>query len=184
MYGSESLVRAGLHSLGKTFLATHRFPRREFWVRLATLWLSFLGLASAVLTLLGSHFSPRLAAVCVSIALAIAAAFSWPLLRRPHLPDIDIYQGRLRVRCPCSIEMAHEVGDLAQHYYGSASIAPERYEQLRVKNPLILACLTNGAGEFLGYFDIIPLKHDFAHMFRKGIVTESQMTHEDVQRRS
>jgi hypothetical protein len=67
-------------------------------------------------------------------------------------------------------------------YVASVTIEPEIYEQLRVKNPYILACLTDRRGKFLGYFDAIPLEASFANAFLKGTVTEAQITHEDVLR--
>jgi hypothetical protein len=43
-----------------------------------------------------------------------------------------------------------------------------------------MACLTDLRGEFMGYFDAIPLVDSFARTFIRGDVTEAQITHEDV----
>jgi hypothetical protein len=48
------------------------------------------------------------------------------------------------------------------------------------ENPNILVALTGAKGEFLGYFDVIPLKCSFAEFFLAGRVSEKDITKDDV----
>ena len=60
------------------------------------------------------------------------------------------------------------------------TIDPQNYNAIWAKNPNVLACLTTDSGQFLGYFDVIPLKSSFAEMFIAGKLTEDQLTHDEV----
>jgi len=80
-------------------------------------------------------------------------------------------QSRAILQCPVGPELAHRAISLAAECYGSDTMPAARFELLRAKNPNILACLTNVRGEFLGYFDLFPLKPDIAELFLWGGVT-------------
>jgi hypothetical protein len=103
-----------------------------------------------------------------------------------HLPDVDVIPlhvgstERLGIQCPCDLRLTSEAARLAQYFYGSATISADKYEPLHVKNPYILACLVDVHGEFLGYFDVIPMKQSFAELFLQGTVTEKDLTHEHI----
>lgn len=81
------------------------------------------------------------------------------------------HQSRAILQCPVGLELARQATRLATECYGSDTMPAARFEQLRAKNPNILACLTNARGEFLGYFDVFPLKPDIAELFLSGGVT-------------
>ena len=78
------------------------------------------------------------------------------------------HQSRAILQCPASPELARQATDLARESYGSDTMPAARFELLRAKNPNILACLTNAQCEFLGYFDVFPLKPDSAELFLSG----------------
>jgi len=78
------------------------------------------------------------------------------------------YQSRAILQCPVGLELAREASSLAKESYGSDMMPVARSELLRARNPNILACLTNGGDEFLGYFDVFPLKPDIAALFLSG----------------
>ena len=58
----------------------------------------------------------------------------------PLNPDL-ISANKTYVHCPCDLKLADAAKQLAQDSYPiDRSIAPDRFEQLRVKNLVILAC--------------------------------------------
>jgi len=81
------------------------------------------------------------------------------------------HQSRAILQCPVDPELARQAISLAADCYGSDTMPAARFELLRAKNPNILACLANAQGEFLGYFDVFPLKPDIAELFLSGEVT-------------
>jgi len=120
----------------------------------------------------------------VIFALSIALIINKRLWRKRHLPVKDMFPdsagGRTSLRCPCDLRLADQAKRLAHYWYPTDTISPERFEQLRVKNPNILVCLVGERGDLLGYFDVIPIKDSFAQQFLRGKVTESQISHEDI----
>ena len=78
------------------------------------------------------------------------------------------HQSRAILQCPVGPELARQATSLATQCYGSDTMPAARFELLRAENPNILACLTNVRGEFLGYFDVFPLRPDFAELFLSG----------------
>lgn len=146
-----------------------------------------VGAVSAVLGILDIHFSLLGTSLLAVIALAGSASFHLFRLAAPQVavddviaPDDDDH-APLALHCPCDIKLASEASRLADECYsGSITIDANVFEQLRVKNPLILACLTDRRGQFVGYFDIIPLYEPFARSLIQGHVTESKISHEDV----
>jgi hypothetical protein len=171
--------------MGKASLVRRLLQRRDFAVSFWATFLAILALPSAILGIMGAHVSV-LSTVWLSIfALSLSLIVNRRLWRKRHLVVKDIFpnqvgSGRTILRCPCDLKLADEAKRLAHYWYPTDTIAPERFEQLRVKNPYILVCLVGERGELLGYFDVIPLKPSFAEQFLRGSITESQITHEDV----
>jgi hypothetical protein len=164
----------------------HDGRHRQAIATLAGTFIAVLAVPSAILTLLGAHFSMGLTTGLVAGATIISLGVNWSRLRVPHLPVDDILpiaidrRPKRRLHCPCELSMVTQVGQIARRFYGSSTIDVERYEQLRLKNPFILVCLTAGDGLLNGYFDIIPLRPAFGEMFLRGRTTERDITHEDV----
>lgn len=186
MHSAESLVWSGFYSMGKAGPIKKIVRRKEFMIGFWGTFIAVLALPSAVLTFLGTHFSVGLTVSLILFALSLSAVVNRYRWKTRHLPVEDIVPddievvSRTSLCCPCDLKLANQVGRLAQYYYGGTSISPVHYEPLRVKNPYILACLLGSRGDFLGYFDVIPLKESFATLFLQGRVTEKDMTHEDI----
>ncbi|MDX6404599.1 MAG: hypothetical protein QOH70_2054 [Blastocatellia bacterium] len=171
--------------MGKASLIKRILQRRDFAVSFWATFLAILALPSAVFTIVGMHVSAISTGWMVLFALSFSLILNRHLWRKRHLPIKDIFpnavgSGRAILRCPCDLKLADEAKRLAQYWYPTETISPERFEQLRVKNPNILACLVGDRGDLLGYFDVIPLKESFAQQFLRGTITESQITHEDI----
>jgi hypothetical protein len=161
--------------------------RREFYVRLGATFAAIIGVAAAILGIIGWQLG-LIQALLFSLGALLAAGitnFRWLIAPQVAVDDIlaqDIDDSRpTRLHCPVDLRLASKAIDLARYCFAaSVSIQPSAYEQLRVKNSCILGCLTDHDGEFLGYFDAIPLREEFARAFLLGLVTETQITHEDV----
>jgi len=114
------------------------------------------------------------------LAFALALNRTWLITKNlPPVISSAEFEHR-RLHCPCDMKLAEQVGQLAEECYRGENISPVKYEALRVKNPYILACLTGAQGNFLGYFDVIPLQDHFGALFLQGQVTEKEITHEDI----
>lgn len=170
--------------MGKASLVKTILQRRDFAVSFWATFLAVLSLPSAIFTIVGVHASIISAAWLLMFALSVALIANKRLWRKRHLPVKDMFPdsgtGRTFLRCPCDLRLADQAKRLAQYWYPTETIPPERFEQLRVKNPNILVCLVGERGDLLGYFDVIPIKDSFAQEFLRGRITESQITHEDI----
>jgi hypothetical protein len=161
--------------------------RKDFLLRAGAIFAGFLGLVSGALDIAGWHLNLGFALGFLAAALVCAGLIA----RRETVPDLlsvpDILErdfdkdAKPHIICPCDLKLSAQARELAHECFtGNSTITPDVFEQLRVKNPFILACLVDGMGELLGYFDVIPIRETFARAFLKGLVGEEQMTHEDV----
>ena len=173
--------------MGKVRRLVALIREKKFLLSFAASFAGFLGATSAVLSITGIQFQIGTAILIIVGALGLSVAIHLRRLVAPQVAVDDVlYSDNIDVllthlHCPCDLSLSNQAKELAQHcYVASVTIEPEIYEQLRVKNPYILACLTDRRGKFLGYFDAIPLEASFANAFLKGTVTEAQITHEDV----
>lgn len=173
--------------MGKTRQLVAALRRKDFLLKAGSIFAAVIGFASAALELAGWHLQLIYVVCFVTAALLAAAYIAHRQLVTPQISVGTVLEGDIdkrpsvRVRCPCSINQSVLAKKLAQTCFaGQSTISPDIYEQLRVKNPLILACLIDRGENLLGYFDVIPLRETFAHAFLRGLVGEDQMTHEDV----
>lgn len=172
--------------MGKASLIKNLARRKEFMPSFWGTFLAVLGLPSVFLTLLGMHFSIGLTIGLVLFAFLFSAIANRRKWKKRHLPVQSIIPreigvtGGMRLHCPCDSRLTNEAKRLAQYWYPSETISPDKFEQLRAKNPNILVCLTGVNGDLLGYFDVLPLKESFAEFFLRGNITEWEITHEDI----
>lgn len=173
--------------MGKAARFTRNLVRKEFLVAFGGTFFAILGLVATVLAILDWRLALLQSIAVASLGLVAAVWINWKKLLPPQvaiddaLPHLDQVSSPRRFRCPTDIRLAKQAAKLAEKCFaGSVTISPNSYEQLRVKNTYILACLTDEHGQLLGYFDAIPLRESFAIPFLRGSVTEDQITHEDV----
>ena len=159
----------------------------EFVFGVAATFAAILGVTSAILSITGMQFHIGIALLLIAVALAATILFHFRGLVSPQVAVDDVLSSDnldtllTHLHCPCDLGLSTEAKNLARDCYATrVTIGPDLYEQLRVKNPFILACLTDRRGKFLGYFDAIPIRESFAGTFLGGRVTETQITHEDV----
>lgn len=158
--------------------------RVGFGVAFASTLALILGLLSAVLTIIGMHFTVAISCTCVLVSALLALGLNFERLRSrqasPAALQAALAGGKRQIVCPCETEQSREASILARTCFGSETISPDKYEQFRLKNPNILACLKASDGRFLGYFDVIPLADTFGTIFIDGRVGEKDITHEYV----
>lgn len=161
--------------------------RRRILLPILGTSIAILGAVSAFFGIVDIHLGAVGTGLLAILILISSAIFH---LRRPVMPQVavddviapeDDSYSPLDLHCPCDRALALEATKLADDCYsGSITIEASIYEQLRVKNPLILSCLTDRRGRFVGYFDVIPLSEPFAQSLIHGQTTESHISHEDV----
>jgi|ERR1700734_817351 len=161
--------------------------RKDFLLQLGATMVAIIGIASAVMGITDTHFNVGNTVLLFVVAFASSFLVNARSLITPQVSVDDVVPFEIgddffvRVHCPCDLRLSAEAKRLASQCFATSyTIAPEIYEQLRVKNPYILACLTDNRGVFLGYFDVIPVKEGFAAPLIKGAITEASITHEDV----
>jgi hypothetical protein len=161
--------------------------RKEFYLRAGATFVAIISVASALITIADIHLNFGGAVALTLLALLLSCAVNFRHLIVPQVvvddvlaADIDA-NAQTYLHCPCDLKLASAAKKLAESCYAmSVTIEPDTFEQFRVKNPYILACLTDSQSQFVGYFDAIPLRESFAKPFLQGLVTEAQITHEDV----
>ena len=163
--------------MGKTGRLVRAALRKEFVISFVTTFLLYLGVPATLVSLIGGYFSLRVTSGLAVVAFLIAALTHKNKLKpRWHLGLSD----KKILRCPCDYDLTARVAELARYEFGRDTIPLAKYEPLRAKNRNILVCLTGLNGEFLGYFDVIPVKRGFAELFLQGKVSEKDLTHEQV----
>jgi len=173
--------------MGKAHWLKILVPRREFFVRSAGTALAIVAAVSAAVGIADVHL-PQPAIIALIFAIFIVSALiNMRSLISPNLvvgktmlPELtdDFF---VRVHCPCDSRLTSEAKKLAKLCFSATyTIAPNVYDLLRAKNPYILACMTDSRGNFLGYFDMIPVKETFALQLKRGKITEEDITDEDV----
>jgi hypothetical protein len=187
LHHAKSLAQSGFHFMGKVRQLMALAQRRQFYIRLGATFAAITGIASAILGIVGWQLGLIEALLLAFGVLLVSGIANFRLLIAPQVVVDDILAQDIddsrptRIHCPVDLKLASKAISLARDCFAaSVSIEPSAYEQLRVKNPYILGCLTDHDGEFLGYFDAIPIREEFARPFLQGFVTEAQITHEDV----
>lgn len=144
----------------------------EFLVPFVGTFLAALGVPTAILTMLGGHLSVRVTLALVLIAIATALILNGRVLIGAGSWNLP---GKRTLRCPSDLQLTKQVAKLAREEFGRQTISLSNYEPLRNKNKYILSCLVAANGEFLGYFDVVPLKKNFAELFLEGTVGEHDL---------
>jgi hypothetical protein len=163
--------------MGKTGRLVRAGLRKEFVISFVGTFLLYLGVPATLASLIGGSFSIRVTSALAVVALLITALTHKNKLKPPWRVGLS---DKKILRCPCDYNLTARVADLARYEFGRDTIPLVKYEPLRAKNPNILVCLTGLDGEFLGYFDVIPIKKSFAELFLQGKVSEKDLTHEQI----
>lgn len=163
--------------MGKTRRIVRAALRKEFVISFVSTFLLYLGIPATLISLIGGHFSVGITSGLAVVALLVTTVTHKNKLR--YRWDLGVSDQKI-LRCPCDYNLTARVAELARYEFGRDTIPLTSYEPLRAKNRNILICLLGINGEFLGYFDVIPVKKSFAELFLQGKVSEKDLTHEQI----
>ena len=150
-----------------------------------------LGLISSVLTLFTLSFSKLSmyvgGVILAMTAIALCVVYKW--MPKGNLPDgmVDIVEeleqnsrnARFKIVFPCDDQYFEGANKLAREKFGKNSVSRRTVNDWKKRNELILTCLLDN-NRLVGYFDILPLKNDFAQKLIKGEVGEKDIRAEDI----
>jgi len=145
-----------------------------------------IGLASGILTIFPipekSNFTNL---IILSICLFISVIATLILYQLKHIPDEEIWmletpRDKPTLVFPYQKTYLKAANSLARSHYGKSSIDYDIVRKWYEKNPLILTILTNSHNKFVGYFDILPLRPDFAKDLIEGTIKEKDIRHYDI----
>lgn len=163
--------------MGKVTRVVRNTFSKEFLPPFVAAFLGFLGVPATVIDLLGGHLSVGVTSGLVAFSVAASAFVNrrrWqPKTLWPILPGA-------RISCPCDDDLTRKATDLANYEFGRNRISVSNYEPLRARNPFVLSCLVGPTGDFLGYFDVFPLKKSFADLFIQGTINERDLKPEHI----
>jgi hypothetical protein len=165
--------------MGKIGRIARTAVRKDYLLSFTGTFVAVLAVPAAFVSMLGGHLSVRMTSFLTLVAVSTSAVVNrhkWST----KLPVKVIMPGKKTLRCPSDLNLTRQSVKLARYEFGRNTISLTNYEPLRAKNSYILVCLTGGDGEFLGYFDVFPLKATFAELFLQGRVGEKDLTHEDI----
>lgn len=162
--------------MGKVGRLVHNTFRKEFLPAFIGTFLAVLGVPATVIGLLGAHFSVGVTSGLIGFSLVVSA-----FLNRHRWRPLTVFpKPGGRIRCPCDDELTKKAVQLANYEFGRNRILIDQYKPLRAKNPYLLGCLVGPTGDFLGYFDVFPLKKSFAELFIDGTVSEKDLKTEYI----
>ncbi len=162
--------------MGKVGRLIHNSLRKEFLPAFIGTFLAVLGVPATVIGLLGVHFSVGVTSGLIVFSLIVSA-----FINRHRWRPLTVFPKRGgRIRCPCDDELTRKAAELAKYEFGRNTLPITHYASLRSKNPCILGCLVGATGDFLGYFDVFPLKKSFAELFIQGTVAEKDLKPEHI----
>lgn len=115
----------------------------------------------------------------ISISL-IGGTFAWLSTKPVHLPeevfpDAEKVDGKALLEVPTPYHMLVVANKHAQAVYGSDGLALADVEKWWKQNPFVEAVLRSESGDYLGYFDILPLTESGANLVESGKTTEREI---------
>ncbi len=158
----------------------------------ATNWLiaftSGVGALSAIVALLPAvRFDILRSAFVLFGCATLAAVYAYVRSQPMHLPVEEVAPAGLSAGqhmeavTGCNRSLVAQAHALAERAYGSVTPIPrERYEQWLMVNCNILVCLLDRSRRVVGYFDVLPLRDDFAEFLICGDVDELKIRREHV----
>jgi hypothetical protein len=145
-------------------------------------FVAVVGAMSAIIALTPVKMTPALSVGTLTVAVFASGLWASYVTKPRHLPSPDElpFKAGTRLQWPCDTTFARQASAMAKRFYGQEAIRFERYELWRIANPDILVCLIDASHEVVGYFDVLPLKHEAMEMFIQGSLVESKFSHEDI----
>ena len=80
-----------------------------------------------------------------------------------------------KILFPFKDKYLKSINKIANGYYGKSNANIQIVKAWYAKNPLVVVTLADRHNKIIGYYDILPLKDDFAREFIEGRVTEKEI---------
>jgi hypothetical protein len=152
---------------------------RKILKRLGLAIVALIGLLSSIATLF--QFIPWQVWAIALIFCVIGAFFLlWRSTKPVHLPeevivDCKNIDGPVFLEVPMPHHMLVAANKHASKIYGKNALKLSKVESWYRVNPYVGAVLRSQYGEYLGYFDILPLGEEAAKLLIAGQLTESEI---------
>jgi len=155
------------------------------------IFIGAVGLLSSIVTTLTASFNKNsvLLGVILLLVTALIVFIILYLIPKESLPSgietvADAINNNntsknIKIIFPCDIGYYRAVNKLAKEKFGKNSASTSAANDWQKKNEYILTCLTDN-NLLVGYFDILPLKPDFAQRFISGEVGEKDIRAEHL----
>jgi hypothetical protein len=146
--------------------------------RFLTVEIPLLAIVSALTTLLPIVPWPYWLTLA-ALGTGLGFVWAWRGRFRTHLP-IDVFdemetdQGVV-LEVPGSHDMLVAANSHVKHVYGHDSLSLAEVERWWGRNPWVFAALRSASGEYLGYFDVLPLTEDGVRLIESGSFDEKDI---------
>lgn len=170
----------------RRLIASLRITDRRLLQDLIVAWAGLVGLIAAVIALVPAvPFTWPRSIVLLVATFLLAGFYSWRRTQPTHLSIeeylLDPVAAAFTTQSPSSRQLAAQANRIAHSAYGSISpIEEDRYEQWRLKNDKILACVLDRSRQVVAYFDVLPLNKSFFNHLKHGLVTEHDIRYEHI----
>lgn len=167
---------------------TAKVRNRDFAVNWLIAFTSGVGALSAIVALLPAvRFDVVRSSFVLFGCTTLAAVYAFAKSRPMHLPVDELAPPGLspgqhmEAVTECNRSLVAQAHTLAERAYGAVPAIPvERYEQWLMVNRNILVCLLDRSRRVVGYFDVLPLRDDFAEFLICGDVDELKIRREHI----
>lgn len=161
------------------------------WKKRASVATGVIGVISSILSLLTANFNTNslITGLCLLVASTLIIIAIIYIIPKNNLPsglefianemDNNISKQTMRIVFPCDKDYYREANKLAKEKFGKNSVSTRTVNDWQKKNRYILSCLTDN-NKMVGYFDILPLKTDFAKRLINGEVGENDIRAEHI----
>lgn len=119
------------------------------------------------------------------LAIGISALWTYYTTRLLQFPeevilDVDTTDGQVFLEAPTPYHMLKAANHHARQLYGHDALTFGEIERWWQQNPFVEAVLRSESGDYLGYFDILPLTKEGAGLIESGSVEERQIKPEHI----
>lgn len=109
-----------------------------------------------------------------------SALLAWKSTKHVHLPqevllDNGTGDGEVFLEVPSPIHMLAEANKHARTLYGRDALSLSEIKKWFERNPFVEAVLRSGNGNYLGYFDVLPLTAEGVKAMESGEVGEGEI---------
>jgi hypothetical protein len=158
---------------------------KEFLKRFALVEVGVLGFVSGACTLLPFIDLKIWITAFISISTC-AAILIWRNTESIHLPEEVVLDegekedGKVFLEVCPPHNMLVAANKHAKEIYGRDAMSLEEVERWWKRNPFVTAVLRSEWGDYLGYFDILPLADEGARLMESGKIKEREIPFEHI----